>query len=168
MTKFVFEVTRDYVSKAFGPIGQSGWRVDGSGNAEMLQGGKWKTVPASTRDALAMFALQTLQDAYAGAKTAAEAVGAFDKKLDAYVDGTVGTRATSWESVAREIITLALVRRDPDFKKLEAAMRSALVNDALNKNMSNAKFLALVNDEIAKRAEEAAKLKAMADSVSFD
>ena len=168
MSNFVFEVTRDFTSKAYGKIGQSGWRVTKTGAAEMLRAGNWVLVPDATRDALAMFALQTLQDAYAGAKTASEAVGSFDKKLDAYIDGTVGTRATSWESVAREIITLALVKRDPEFKKLEAATRSARVSAAMAKNMENVKFLAMVNEEIAKRAEEAAKLKAMADSVSFD
>jgi hypothetical protein len=167
MSKFVFEVTREFVSKAFGAIGKSGWRVTESGAAEMLREAKWVAVPTSTRDALAMFALQTLQDAYAGAKTASEAVGSFDKKLDAYIEGTVGTRATSWESVAREFIVAALVARDATFKGLKGDDRTAAIDAALAKNVDKPAFRATVDAEIAKRAEEAAKLRAMASAVDL-
>lgn len=167
MTKFAFQAVRDYSSKTFGAIGQSGWRVDSSGNAEMLQGGAWKPVPASTRDALAMFALQTLQDAYAGAKTVSEALAAFNKKLDGYVAGTVGTRATSWESVAREFIVAALTARDTTFKGLKGDARTAAIDAALAKNIDKPAFRATIDAELAKRAEEAAKLKGMADSVEL-
>ena len=158
MTKFAFEVTRDYSSKAHGFIGQSGWRVNAAGDAAMLRKGDWVAVPASTRDALAMFALQTLQDAYAGAKTASECVGAFDKKLDAYIAGTVGTRSTSWESVAREFIVAALELNEPTFKKLKGDDRAARITAALAKNSDKEAFRAKVDAEIAKRAAEAARM----------
>jgi len=58
------------------------------------------------------FALQSLQDAYAGAKTADEAKASWEKKRDAIVAGTLGQRATSGvsveTSVARQITRAAL------------------------------------------------------------
>ena len=167
MTKFVFEVTRDYSSKAHGHIGQSGWRVNDKGDAAMLRQGEWVAVPAATRDALAMFALQTLQDAYAGAKTAAECIGSFNKKLDAYIAGTVGTRATSWESVAREFIIAALEVNEPTFKKLKGDDRTARVTAALAKNADKEAFRAKVDAEIAKRAAAAQAMAEAADGIDL-
>lgn len=44
-------------------------------------------------DYLLNFSLQSLQDAYAGAESLAEAVAAYEKKLDALIEGTIGVRS---------------------------------------------------------------------------
>lgn len=66
-------------------------------------------LPQSSVDHLMVFALQTLQDAYAGAKSTDEALGAFNGKLDKLLNGTIGTRgsgdgADERTRVARQIV----------------------------------------------------------------
>src|SRR5688500_18599972 len=51
-------------------------------------------LPESSVAHLMTFALQTLQDAYAGAKSTDEALGAFNGKLDKLLNGTIGTRGS--------------------------------------------------------------------------
>lgn len=81
------KIKRVYEHKDFGLIGsveltvpETGWTIDGE-----------ELSPESVRH-LATFALQSLQDAYAGAKTEADAKGNWAKKLDRITDGTIGTR----------------------------------------------------------------------------
>ena len=85
----IMEIDRTYEHKSAGTIGQvkltvpsEGWVLDGKALSEQ-----------SVRH-LAYFALQTLQDAYAGADTMpdAERVGRFNKKYDRLMLGTIGTR----------------------------------------------------------------------------
>lgn len=167
MAKFVFEVTREFVSKDHGRIGESGWRVDVDGDAEMLRDGFWCAIPDSSRDALAVFALQTLQDAYAGKKVKAEAFGAFGKKLDAYVNGTIGSRSTSWDSVAKEFVIAALVKGEPGFDKLKPDARKARVKEVMAKNRDSEKFKSKVDAEIAKRKADAERLAKAADDIAL-
>lgn len=58
--------------------------------------GKWKLdgqeLPERSVEYLMMFALQSLQDAYAGAKSLTEAEASWTKKRDAILDGTIGVR----------------------------------------------------------------------------
>lgn len=51
-----------------------------------------KELPQASVDYLLHFALQSLQDAYAGAESMDEAVGAWEKKLAALIEGTIGVR----------------------------------------------------------------------------
>lgn len=51
-----------------------------------------KKLPDTSVEYLLNFAMQNLQDAYAGADSAADAVGRFQKKLDRLLEGTIGTR----------------------------------------------------------------------------
>jgi hypothetical protein len=51
-----------------------------------------KTLPQSSVEYLLTFALQSFQDAYAGAENAEDAVGRFNKKLDRVIAGTIGLR----------------------------------------------------------------------------
>lgn len=53
-----------------------------------------KTLPAASVEHLLTFALQTLQDAYAGAEDLAEAKANWAKKRDKLVSGEIGTRGT--------------------------------------------------------------------------
>lgn len=95
-------------------------------------------LPDASIEYLLTFALQSLQDAYAGAKTEAEAKGAFEKKLKAVQDGTVGVRTGGggidpltkvMRQVAAEIIKAKLVeagRKTADYTKKDAADKVAL------------------------------------------
>lgn len=51
-----------------------------------------KELPATSVEYLLTFALQNLQDAYAGADSAAEATARYQKKLDRLLEGTIGVR----------------------------------------------------------------------------
>jgi hypothetical protein len=82
-------IERNFAHKAFGAIGAAvlvapdgDYTLDGN------------VLPESSVRHLLTFALQTLQDAYAGAKNADEAVGAFGTKYDKLVNGTMGVRGT--------------------------------------------------------------------------
>lgn len=81
------QVKRTYEHKTYGTIGA----VDlvAPDGPYTLNGTE---LPASSVQHLLTFALQTLQDAYAGAKDQSEATGNFNKKLDKLLSGTIGTR----------------------------------------------------------------------------
>lgn len=101
------EVKRMYEHKTFGAIGAVTLAVDG---------GKWlmdgRELSPSSVEHLMTFALQTLQDAYAGAKTEAEAKAAFEKKRDRLLAGEIGVRTGGgtddvtkvWRSVAKAVL----------------------------------------------------------------
>lgn len=81
------KLTREYTHKRFGAIGSveleapdGKWTLDGH------------ELPEGSIRHLLTFALQTLQDAYAGADSADEAQGAFAKKHEKLVNGTLGVR----------------------------------------------------------------------------
>lgn len=88
-----------------------------------------KVLPEASAAYLINFALQSLQDAYAGAESLADAQGRFGKKYDALVAGTIGVRTggseeSEFERVSRRMM-LAKVRdkygKDSDeFKKFDA------------------------------------------------
>lgn len=83
------QVKRTYEHKTFGNIGSVEFTVpDGAFSLGD------KVLPASSVEHLMTFALQTLQDAYAGAKDATEAKANFEKKLTKLIEGTIGTRTS--------------------------------------------------------------------------
>lgn len=82
--------SRSYAHKTFGQIGavtvtspDGDWTINGT------------VVPERTVDHLLTFALQTLQDAYAGAAGAADAKEKFEGKLAKLIAGTLGVRSAS-------------------------------------------------------------------------
>lgn len=97
------EIIRNYSHKTHGLIGSVAFTAPDGPYA--LDG---VTLPESSVTHLLTFALQTLQDAYAGSETADEAKAAWAKKRDKLLDGTIGTRtggdgATEETRVARSI-----------------------------------------------------------------
>src|SRR5687768_7376644 len=102
------EYNRSYNHKTFGAIGsvvlevpKGKYRLNGT------------DLPDVSVTHLMTFALQTLQDAYAGAKSTDEALGAFNQKLDKLLNGTIGTRgsgdgADERTRVARSVVRLAV------------------------------------------------------------
>ena len=85
MTKF--NIARAFDHKQHGRIGLVEMEADVK---SVTIGGK--ELPATSVEYLLTFALQNLQDAYAGAESAADATGRFQKKLDRLLEGTIGVR----------------------------------------------------------------------------
>lgn len=115
----MFDFTRNFAHRDHGQIGE----VHVKANADiMLNGDK---LPEQSVRYLLNFALQTLQDAYAGAKTADEAKGAWGKRLDAIVAGTIGTRTGGGgvseedklrNSIAREMLRAKMAAEGKPYK----------------------------------------------------
>ena len=78
-----YDVKRGFTHRTFGEIGA----VDMTAEvAKVTVNGT--ELPETSVEYLLHFALQSLQDAYAGAKNPTEAAAAFDKKLKALCEGT--------------------------------------------------------------------------------
>ena len=168
------QVTRNYSHKTHGEIG----RV-----TLVAPGGKWtldgKELPEASVMHLVTFALQTLQDAYAGAKNNAEAVGAFDGKRDRLIAGTLGTRGdgdgASMEtivgrSVMRNAFKLKVGAKSPEWAKF-TGLSDAGQLAKLDAWLAGPQGVALaepIAKEIALRKERAANKADAAKAVEFD
>lgn len=162
------QVTRSYNHKAHGSIGSVTFDVP---DGEFKLNGT--VLPESSVSHLVNFALQSLQDAYAGAKNSADAVAAFETKLGKLIAGTLGTRgggegASEETRVARSIMRSAmkeaLGKDSPDWKGFEG-LSDADQLAKLDANFeANAKALQpLVDAELASRkAKREAKAKVAA------
>lgn len=159
---------------------KSGWggRI---GHAELAADGKkWtldgKELPDASITYLMNFALQSLQDAYAGAESLSDAKARWQAKYDALVDGTVGARGSgggvSDETTAqRYVMKRAYFAQVDDakkaaFKDMEPADQADLLDRLFAKNA--AKLATAVADRLAemeaerkRRAAERAKLAGM-------
>ena len=83
------EYNRTFTHRTYGKVGDVVFAVP---NGKYTLNGT--ILPDASVAHLMTFALQTLQDAYAGAKSTDEALGAFNGKLDNLLNGTIGTRGT--------------------------------------------------------------------------
>ena len=134
-----------------------------------------KELPDSSVEYLLMFALQSLQDAYAGAKTLDEAKSMFAKKYDKLIAGTIGVRE-SGESISdevrigRKIMRQIIREKSPEqYKKLREMSEEDQIA-ALDKNIAkNAEHIAkLVTDELRRMAEEKKQRALLGKEVSFE
>lgn len=98
--------SRSYAHKTFGQIGavtmtspDGDWTINGA------------VVPERTVDHLLTFALQTLQDAYAGAADATDAKEKFDCKLAKLAAGTLGVRSGGGAAVDEETRHMRMIMR---------------------------------------------------------
>jgi hypothetical protein len=82
-----FTIPRAYAHRTHGDIGSV--TLVAPGGDYTLNG---NVLPGKSVEHLLTFALQTLQDAYAGADNAADAVAAFTAKLDRLISGEIGVR----------------------------------------------------------------------------
>lgn len=110
-------ITRTFAHRTFGDIGTATFEATCSGS---LNG---KELPEGSIVYLLNFALQSLQDSYAGAKSADEAKGNFAKKLDAIVNGTLGQRSSGggvseFTKVARSIVKTLLKAKGKETKDI--------------------------------------------------
>lgn len=135
------ETLRNFAHRTYGDIGRV--VLTAEIGAVKLNG---QTLPAGSVEYLLNFALQSLQDAYAGARSAAEAKGAFDGKLDKLIAGTIGTRtasaAVSDETrIQRKIVKAALKAKLggasaewKTFTGLEQDVQEAKLDELFTKN----------------------------------
>jgi hypothetical protein len=134
-------------------------------------------LPESSVAHLMTFALQTLQDAYAGAKSTDEALGAFNGKLDKLLNGTIGTRgsgdgADERTRVARSV-TMAAAKAKFGAKSPEWATFTGLTDDEKNAKLDGwyaanaAAFDPAIDEEMARRAAKREAKSALAGSVDI-
>lgn len=150
------QTVREYTHKTFGAIGKIVLESDTS--VIKLNG---KPIPESSVEYLLTFALQAFQDAYAGAKDAAEAVTNFDKKLERVMEGKLGVRegggVTEEIRIARRVMRLvyknALGKDDWQvFVDKSEADQNVKLDELLVKN--EAKMKPLVAEALAEAKKE--------------
>lgn len=150
------EVVREYNHKTFGAIGKV---VLSAKITEMKINGA--VVPESSIEYLLTFALQSLQDAYAGSDSTATAQGAFNTKLDRLVSGTIGVRTGGGAGVSEETrvarsITKAKLIATWGKDSAEAKAFKDLKEDAQNAKLDEvfAKNAAKLQPFVVERLEE--------------
>lgn len=166
-------ITRAFNHRTFGQIGS----VELSANVKDVKV-DGTTLPDASVEYLLHFALQSLQDAYAGAKTEDEAKAAWAKKLDALKAGTIGVRGggegVTEETKVQRMIVRNMVKAKFGAKSPEWATFTGLSDADQNAKLdewfaANAEKLAPAVAEEMKRREAARKAKAkIADAVVFE
>lgn len=152
-------IPRIYNHRKYGEIGRV--KLDADVKSMALDG---KELPAASIEYLLTFALQSLQDAYAGADNADAAKNAFTAKLAKVIDGTIGTRGQSVsteQQIAREIMReLFKAKASADdlaaYKNADAAGRNEIIDDRIEANRET--MDKLVKAEMERRKATAAKL----------
>ena len=168
-----YTVDRAFAHKTHGDIGSCKLVVDDNGRW-LLDG---KELPESSIEYLLTFSLQSLQDAYAGAKDAAEAVGAFEGKRDKLIEGTIGVRSGGGGVPERVAVARSLVKKA--FKAADSTTKAdiekfaALSDDEQNAKLdawysaNAAAFDPAIDEEIERRRNAADAKRKLAKSVSF-
>lgn len=155
-------ITRAYAHKTHGTIGDVEFTYP---NGSFKLNGE--ELPESSVTHLMTFALQSLQDAYAGAKNNDEAVGAFNTKLDRLLKGEIGVRGTGvdsftkmCQSVAREILRANMKAQGVPYKTFtekSAEDQADIVDKIVNKHRK------VIEDRAKQRiAEQEARNKELA------
>lgn len=121
-------IIRNYAHRVHGQINEV--KLTHNCDKMLIDG---RELPAQSIEYLINFGLQSLQDAYANAKTQAEAAGAHLKKLEALLNGTIGTRSggvsvTEATKVARTLVR-ALLKDKWGVKSAEWATFTGLSDD---------------------------------------
>lgn len=166
-------VTRSFTHRIFGAIGSVTFEVPKG--KFTLDGHE---LPEASVTHLMTFALQTLQDAYAGAKSTDEATAAFLGKYDKLLNGTIGTRAAGDGAdertrVARSV-TMAAAKAKFGAKSPEWATFTGLDDDARNAKLDGwytanaAAFDPAIEEEMARRAAKRAANKTLGGSITIE
>jgi hypothetical protein len=166
------EYARTFTHKTFGKIGEVTFAVPKG--KYVLNGNE---LPESSVAHLMTFALQTLQDAYAGAKSTDEAQGAFNGKYDKLINGTIGTRgggdgADERTRVARQIVR-GLVKAKYGSKSTDWATFTGLSDDEQNAKLdaifakNEAELTPSVDEKLAELAAARAKRSELAKTVEI-
>jgi hypothetical protein len=167
------EYNRSYNHKTFGAIGSVVFDVP-KGSFKL----NGQTLPDASVAHLMTFALQTLQDAYAGAKSTDEALGAFNQKLDKLLNGTIGTRGSGDGADERTRVARAIVRGAVKAKfggkSPEWARFTGLTDDEQAAKLdawftaNEATFAPAVDEKLAELAAARAKRSELAKDVTFE
>lgn len=166
------KITRAFDHKTFGRIGVTELVADVG-----LVAINGNELPASSVEYLLTFALQNLQDAYAGADNADEAKARWQKKLVRLIAGSIGIREAG-DGATVEVRTIRAILREQvrksdkwkAFKELDESVQNEKL-DALYAKQADASKAA-IDKEAAKRIAEAQARKkqaeALADAVTLD
>jgi hypothetical protein len=166
-----FAIARAFDHKAFGRIGL----VNMTASVGKVMIGD-KELPASSVEYLLTFALQNLQDAYAGADSAEDATARFDKKLARLVDGTIGVReagsGVSAEIKVRRTVMGELLRKSDAGKaalKAREDDRDVFLDEVFAKQAeaAQAAIMATVAERIAEAQAKAKQAAKLADSITL-
>lgn len=167
------EIKRTYTHRTFGKIGEA--TLVAPKGKYVLNGNE---LPEASVAHLLTFALQTLQDAYAGAKSTDEAQGAFNGKYDKLLNGSIGTRASGdgadektrvARSVVRGAVKAKFGSKSPEWAKftgLDDAAQAAKLDEWYAKN--EATFAPVVEEKMAELAAARAKRGELAKEVAFE
>jgi hypothetical protein len=177
MTK-LFSVARSYDRKnsdgGKDRIGLAEFTIESK--AEMVVKLNGQELPAASIDHLLTFALQSLQDAYAGAESESDARERFEAKLERIINGTLGTRTggSGVDPITVEIRNL--IRADikkaigDDWKTMDDDAR----NEALDKVFGDqpddvkAALTDAAKGEIARKAAEKAAKAALGSKLTIN
>lgn len=169
MTKF--EINRAFDHKTHGRIGLVKMEVDCK--SITINGTE---LPASSIEYLLTFALQNLQDAYAGADSAADAQARFGKKLDRLIAGTIGVReagdGASAEVRMRRTVLGEILRKTDAGKtawKAHEADRDEWLDAVFDKQAESvqAEIMAKVTTRLEEQRAKAKQVKAMAEAIEL-
>ena len=162
-------IERTFVKRNEGTI--SNVRLEADVTKVTLDG---KELPDSSVEYLLNFALQSLQDAYAGGKTLDECKALFAKKYDRLIDGKIGVRDSAETiddatRIARKIVRQQLRANKAVWEKF-AQMSEEDQIAALDKNIAkNAEKLEpLVSQELKRLAEEKKAKALLGKELSFE
>lgn len=147
-----FTIKRDFAHKELGAIGAITLIADVA-SVKLND----KVLPEGAIEYLLTFALQTFQDAYAGAKTKEDATAAFDKKIKRVVEDKIGMReggGINEEQRVGRIIVRELINAGK--AKITKEAFKALSDDEKVKTLDNvlAKNLAKLSPKIANRINQ--------------
>lgn len=170
-----YAIKREYNHKTFGPIDAVALvaKID----SVMVNGTE---LPSDSVEYLLRFSLQSLQDAYAGAKTEAEAKEFFGKKLKNLLAGEIGSRgpgnAVSEETQVSRILMRANytatfkddAARKAEWKEWTEEQKVAHLDKLIAKNSDVKDWTDSVAAEMKRRAAEKAKIAAMSKTLVLE
>lgn len=168
-----YEVTRAFAHRTHGDIGQAKLAVTDKGKM-MLDG---EMLPDASAEYLLTFALQSLQDAYAGADNAEDAIAAFETKRTRVIEGKIGVRSggsgvDEFTRVARMIVRKAFKANAPSgsedreaFMALDSEAQDAKLDEWFAANEDD--FRPVVEEEVAARKAERERKAKLAKKASF-
>lgn len=167
-------VARSYDHKTHGRIGVAEFTVESKSDIGFMLNGQ--ELPASSVDHLLTFALQSLQDAYAGAESEADAKERFNAKLDRILAGTLGTRSggSGVDPIVAEVRNL--IRADvkkavgDDWKTMEEDARNAAIDQVFESQSAEVQLTLreAAKGEIARKAAEKAAKAALGAKLTIN
>lgn len=132
-----------------------------------------KELPRNSVEHLFNFALQTLQDSYAGAKTLTDAQESYNAKLEKLLNGTLGARGEgvdSFTKVARQVTYAILKKKESpaydEIKEMESKKDQVARLDEIFA-LNEAAFRPVVEKEIEKRKQAAEENAKVAEAIEI-